>query len=251
MARRVDVQDYVPIPYYFGEPIDRDSMVSGVAAVLHSWVDSAPSAPASIFTGPCSISIPKFVAVLVELLDCFEYHDNVLLIALCYIKRLSLGLHHVSAMNVFRLLLSSVLASIKYNEDVAVNNRQFAELVDLEFEDVNALERKFLSLLQYRLCISEAEFAGMCQEVRMAAADRKRAAAQANANATTQFWWPAFPTGYPVLHNPWVPVFQPGFSKTTMPMLLPGTAQFWWPAFHPGFSTTTMPLLVPGIPQAF
>eukprot|EP00698_Gefionella_okellyi_P007512 TRINITY_DN1840_c1_g2_i1.p1 TRINITY_DN1840_c1_g2~~TRINITY_DN1840_c1_g2_i1.p1 ORF type:complete len:250 (+),score=57.18 TRINITY_DN1840_c1_g2_i1:76-825(+) len=161
----VEFQDYVPTNYSFG-PIHKDTIISSVAAVLHSWVDNAPTAPTSLFTGRASVSMTQFVSALVELLDYLRCDDTVLLTALCYIKRLSLGLYAVSAMNVFRLLLSSMLASIKYNDDIGISNIQFAQLVGLELKDIMALELNFMPLLQYKLYVPEAEFAGVCEEVR-------------------------------------------------------------------------------------
>eukprot|EP00698_Gefionella_okellyi_P007510 TRINITY_DN1840_c1_g1_i1.p1 TRINITY_DN1840_c1_g1~~TRINITY_DN1840_c1_g1_i1.p1 ORF type:complete len:220 (+),score=37.75 TRINITY_DN1840_c1_g1_i1:63-722(+) len=156
--------------YSCGEPIDNSIIVPCVAAMLHIWVDNAPTAPISVFTGRASVSMTQFVSALVELLDYLRCDDTVLLTALCYIKRLSLGLYAVSAMNVFRLLLSSMLASIKYNDDIGISNIQFAQLVGLELKDIMALELNFMPLIQYQLYVPEEEFAGVCQEVRNMAA---------------------------------------------------------------------------------
>eukprot|EP00698_Gefionella_okellyi_P020238 TRINITY_DN6329_c0_g1_i7.p1 TRINITY_DN6329_c0_g1~~TRINITY_DN6329_c0_g1_i7.p1 ORF type:complete len:734 (+),score=188.98 TRINITY_DN6329_c0_g1_i7:104-2305(+) len=165
----VEYQDYVPTNYSFGEPLDREAIDFGVIALLHLWTSDAPTAPDSIFTGYSSITITELVSQLFDLLDSYEYDDNVLLTALCYIKRLSLGLYPVSATNVVRLLLSSV-SSIKFIGEPEFTNKMFAPLVDVEQKDVDALEREFLSLLQYQLHVTQAEFAGVYQEVRHMAA---------------------------------------------------------------------------------
>eukprot|EP00698_Gefionella_okellyi_P007511 TRINITY_DN1840_c1_g1_i2.p1 TRINITY_DN1840_c1_g1~~TRINITY_DN1840_c1_g1_i2.p1 ORF type:complete len:222 (+),score=23.65 TRINITY_DN1840_c1_g1_i2:63-728(+) len=152
--------------YSCGEPIDNSIIVPCVAAMLHIWVDNAPTAPISVFTGRASVSMTQFVSALVEMLNYIHCDYTILLTALCYIKRLSRGLYPVSYLNVFRLLLSSTLASLKFIDDIGISNNEFARLVCLELKDIGRLELNFMVLIRCQLYVSEAEYAAVYGEVR-------------------------------------------------------------------------------------
>lgn len=149
---------------YKAETIERERMVDLVATAIHKWVDNAPTAPTNLFTGRASVSMQQFVSALLELLDYLRCDSNVLLTALCYIRRLGTS-YPVCSLNIFRLLLSSILAAIKFSDDVGITNVQFAQLVGLEVRDIMALEINFLPLIRYELYVREQEFVELCNEV--------------------------------------------------------------------------------------
>jgi hypothetical protein len=53
-----------------------------------------------------------------------------------------------------RLSLVSVLLAIKYNDDVYFGNRHYARVGGISLEELNRLERKTISLLNYNLHIN-------------------------------------------------------------------------------------------------
>ena len=58
-----------------------------------------------------------------------------------------------------RLLLVAVMTATKYLEDTCCLNSRWAEIGGLSVKELNALEREFLSCLQYRLVVHPAEYA--------------------------------------------------------------------------------------------
>ena len=58
-----------------------------------------------------------------------------------------------------RLLLVAVMTATKYLEDTCCLNSRWAEIGGLSVKELNALEREFLSCLQYRLVVHPDEYA--------------------------------------------------------------------------------------------
>eukprot|EP00698_Gefionella_okellyi_P021641 TRINITY_DN7057_c0_g1_i1.p1 TRINITY_DN7057_c0_g1~~TRINITY_DN7057_c0_g1_i1.p1 ORF type:complete len:215 (-),score=22.99 TRINITY_DN7057_c0_g1_i1:234-824(-) len=145
---------------------DKVSIVSSVAQVLQSWVKVVPNAPTTIFSGNASVSIEHFVTALMDLLNYLQCDETVLLTCITYLKRINNSNFAITQANVFRLLLASMLVSIKFCDDIGITNSLFAQLVGLELKDVLTLERNFLTMMDFQFYISEPEFVSICADVR-------------------------------------------------------------------------------------
>ncbi len=57
--------------------------------------------------------------------------------------------------NFFRILLASVLLSIKYNEDDFYSNTFYAKVGGISLKEINLLEFEFMKLIQFNLFVQE------------------------------------------------------------------------------------------------
>ena len=60
--------------------------------------------------------------------------------------------------NIYRILFTAILVSIKYNEDVIYDNLYYAKIAGLPVKEINYLERKFLEIINYDLFVSDELF---------------------------------------------------------------------------------------------
>lgn len=58
----------------------------------------------------------------------------------------------------FRIVLSSVICAIKYNEDDYYSNSYYAKVGGIQTKEVNTLEFEFVQMLKYNLFIKEDLF---------------------------------------------------------------------------------------------
>jgi len=148
--------------------VDKSVIVASVAQVIQAWIKTVPQAPTTIFSGNASVSLEHFVSALVDLLNYLQCDETVLLTAITYLKRISVSTFAITEANIFRLLLASMLVSVKFCDDVGITNQMYAQLVGLELKDVMALERNFLTLMDFQFYIGEHEFVSICSDVRAA-----------------------------------------------------------------------------------
>lgn len=105
-----------------------------------------------------SISINKYLERITKYADC---SDNQFILALIYIDRLieqnpSLKL---SSLNIHRLIITSIVLSVKYDSDYFFKNSIYAKIGGICVKELNALEKDFLHRLDYNLYVSDEEFA--------------------------------------------------------------------------------------------
>ena len=60
--------------------------------------------------------------------------------------------------NIHRILISSILVAIKYNEDQIYDNVYFSKVAGVPVSELNYLERKFLEIINYDLFVSDELF---------------------------------------------------------------------------------------------
>ena len=78
---------------------------------------------------------------------------------LIYIDRLcELNNFIVNSYNVYKILFSSLIIAIKYNEDEFYDNKFYAKVGGLNLIEMNNLEINYLSLIDFKLYISEKVF---------------------------------------------------------------------------------------------
>ena len=74
----------------------------------------------------------------------------ILIDRLCQISNLTLTYH-----NIHRIIFSAILVSIKYNEDNYFDNKYYSDIAGVKVKDLNLLEYKFVSLLNFNLFIRD------------------------------------------------------------------------------------------------
>lgn len=109
-------------------------------------------------THPPNMSFLSFAKRLTKYLkpEC-----STLIISMMYIDKLLNRLKghlFLSKNNVYKIFLTSLVCSIKYNEDMFDDNEFFAKVGGIKLEEMNLLEREFLILMDYRLHVSEDLF---------------------------------------------------------------------------------------------
>merc|ERR1711964_600151 len=57
-----------------------------------------------------------------------------------------------------QLIMLSMLASIKFNEDITYLNTYYAKIAGLTLQDFNKLEKKYIDLMNWNVEINEEEF---------------------------------------------------------------------------------------------
>ena len=83
-------------------------------------------------------------------------NDSTLIISLIYIDRIckNKGVK-LTKNNIHRILFSSILASIKFNEDKIYPNSFYAKIVGISVKELTKLESVFLKLIDFKLFISD------------------------------------------------------------------------------------------------
>ena len=81
-----------------------------------------------------------------------------LIIALIYLDRICLNDILITEYNIHRLVLTSLIISIKYNEDLIFENKYYSEVAGVSIKEFNSLEREFLTIINFNLYISDEEF---------------------------------------------------------------------------------------------
>ena len=85
-----------------------------------------------------------------------EINDSTLIISLIYIDRIckNKGVK-LTKYNIHRVLFSSILASIKFNEDKIYPNSFYSKIAGISVKELIKLENKFLQLIDFKLFISD------------------------------------------------------------------------------------------------
>eukprot|EP00301_Raphidiophrys_heterophryoidea_P026077 c8906_g1_i1.p1 GENE.c8906_g1_i1~~c8906_g1_i1.p1 ORF type:complete len:227 (-),score=34.57 c8906_g1_i1:149-763(-) len=111
---------------------------------------------------PPKISLINYCFRLVDGLNC---SDQVMLLALVYIMRMEQRLGHgvLCPLSAHRMLLTSVVIAIKFHEDVLVSTKHIASVGGVSTNEICRLESEFLSLLDFRVMVTEDEFEALKQ----------------------------------------------------------------------------------------
>ena len=82
--------------------------------------------------------------------------DSTLIIALIYIDRICIkkGIT-LTQYNIHRLLFTSILISIKYNEDIIYDNLYYSKIGGVPKAELSKLENEFLKMIGFDLFVSE------------------------------------------------------------------------------------------------
>ena len=88
-----------------------------------------------------------------------EMGESTFIIALIYIDRIcELSNIILTPFNIHRLICTSVIIAIKYNEDIIYENSFYADIFGIDSEELILLELKFLELINFNLFIHTKQF---------------------------------------------------------------------------------------------
>eukprot|EP01137_Pigoraptor_chileana_P027019 Opistho-2@9081 len=98
---------------------------------------------------------------MLELLRRSRCRPTALIMALIYLERLSnaIGAPAKAENCAHRLFLTAIILAVKYVSDDVYKNRDFASITGVDVTKINAMEREFLRFLDYRLYVSDQEYA--------------------------------------------------------------------------------------------
>ena len=103
-----------------------------------------------------SITINDYLKRLVKYTQA---ESSTLIAMLIYIDRIcELNNFIINSYNVYKILFSSLIIAIKYNEDEYYDNKFYAKVGGLTLKEMNNLEINYLSLIDFKLYISEEVF---------------------------------------------------------------------------------------------
>ena len=102
------------------------------------------------------ISIEQY---LMRIQTYSNMEKNTLIVSLIYIDKfckisgISLNYH-----NIHRILFTSILISIKYNEDRFYENKYYADIAGVSLKELNSLEYNFVYLMNFLLYVNDETF---------------------------------------------------------------------------------------------
>ena len=83
-------------------------------------------------------------------------NDSTLIISLIYIDRICKNKgFKLTKNNIHRVLFSSILTSIKFNEDKVYPNSFYAKIAGISVKELNKLESAFLKFINFKLFVSD------------------------------------------------------------------------------------------------
>ena len=106
-------------------------------------------------------SIPKISIYdyLIRIQTYSYIEKNTLIIALIYIDRIcDLGHITLTYYNIHRILFTSVIIAIKYNEDCFYDNKYYSEIAGVKLNELNNLENTFVQKCNFMFYISDDIF---------------------------------------------------------------------------------------------
>ena len=100
-----------------------------------------------------NISIEKY---LIRIQTYANMERSTLILSLILIDRLCQKSNlTLTYYNIHRIIFSSILISIKYNEDNYYDNKYYAEIAGVKIKELKLLEYNFISLLNFNLFIQD------------------------------------------------------------------------------------------------
>ena len=103
-----------------------------------------------------SISIKDY---LNRILSFTDIEDNTLILSLIYIDKIcEKNSIILSEHNIHRILFSSILISIKFNEDIYYKNKFYAKVAGVSAKELKKMESEFLRLIDFDLCVNDNLF---------------------------------------------------------------------------------------------
>jgi len=102
------------------------------------------------------ITLEAYIARLIQYAPC---EKECFLAALLFMDRLAERHNFLfNSMNVHRSYLVALLLAAKFFEDQPCDNGYFATVGGVSLQELNAMEVQFLTLAEYRICVTQWEF---------------------------------------------------------------------------------------------
>jgi hypothetical protein len=101
-----------------------------------------------------NISLLDYLTRIVEYSNCEE---NTLISALIYIDRIA-KIKNITKLNVYKLIFTSILISLKYNEDGIYDNVYYSQIAGVSVQELFQMEYEYVLLLNFNFNISEFIF---------------------------------------------------------------------------------------------
>ena len=73
----------------------------------------------------------------------------------------------------YRLFITSIILAIKFHDDIFFKNSFYSKVAGVSCSEINELEMELLGMIDYALCIEEAEFAKYKRKIELMYADMK------------------------------------------------------------------------------
>ena len=104
-----------------------------------------------------NISISDYLNRIIEYTNIEE---NTLICALIYIDSIS-KIKKITIYNIYKILFSAVLVSIKFNEDEIFPNNFYAQIAGVPSNELLQMEHEFLILINFNLLIDQNKFSSL------------------------------------------------------------------------------------------
>ena len=98
------------------------------------------------------ISLFNYLNRIIKYMNCEE---STLILSLIYLDRLSLSNIYFSIYNIHRLLFTSILLAIKYNEDKIYKNDYYSKIAGVTLSEINLMEYNFAILLKFNFYVND------------------------------------------------------------------------------------------------
>ena len=103
------------------------------------------------------IDIPIY-EFLTRIIMYFNCQDSSLIISLIYLDKLIMKNININKYNIYQLLFSCLLISVKYNEDNIYKNNYYSEIIGITLEQLNLLEYSLYYLLDFNAYIKNETY---------------------------------------------------------------------------------------------
>ena len=95
---------------------------------------------------------------IIRIINYSECEINTIICALIYIDRLCVKGIKINQKNIFKILFTSILISIKNNEDLFYNNQFYSQIAGVKTKELIKLEYNFCVLMEFDFFIDGKEF---------------------------------------------------------------------------------------------
>ena len=100
------------------------------------------------------ISIYDYIIRIISYSNCDE---NILISSLVYFDKIG-KIKKITYSNVYKILFTSILLSLKYNEDEIYNNEYYSQIAGVSKYELKQMEYEYFVLLNFNLYIEEELF---------------------------------------------------------------------------------------------
>ena len=88
-----------------------------------------------------------------------KVEDNTLILSLIYIDKICEKTSIIlSEYNMHKILFTSILVAIKFNEDLYYKNKDYAKVAGVSTKELNKMEREFLRLIKFETYVNKQIF---------------------------------------------------------------------------------------------